>query len=108
MRTDTTLSMGDTDRPATQRELAEAQLEAQSQLFDQVASVKQEMNDGLGQINNKLIEVIERIAHIEGENDATQAAQSQGNSNRSILVLTLGLIFSFCFSLASLIWNITH
>src|SRR5437660_3739615 len=61
---------GGTDRPATQKELLQAQLAAQEQLYLTVARVEQKLNDGFERVNLAVLGVAERMARLEGIRDA--------------------------------------
>lgn len=85
------------ERPATQKELLQAQLDSQAQLFEQIGKVEQAFNEGMEEMRKDFSEVKERLSHLEGEADADQRQDSNAVSRRHLNLYALGIILNFLF-----------
>ena len=92
---------GGNDRSATQKELLQAQLAGQEQLYLTVARVEQKINEGLERVNLSILALAERMARVEGMRDAMTTGRTANTASIQLMVLTIGMIISLGIGIAN-------
>lgn len=92
-----------TDAPVTQKQLLQLQLDNQSQLFEQVSSVLQRVNDGFDEQAGKLTEVSERLARLEGEAVGASQETHLNISRTNLRLWVASMLVSWGMSVVSLV-----
>jgi hypothetical protein len=92
-----------TDRPATQRELMQAQIDAQEQLFLQVTNLDQKLKEGFDHINLAFLGLSERLARMEGARNGFNTGTDRRLNRTHLLVVVVGISVSSILGMAGLL-----